>query len=198
MAISAWGSLLIMGALRADDALTPVSFEAGGVGYIVSQDYAAQHKVEFIAGMPEIEHPKDVDFWTPTPDQVLVAERVFRDWIQDGAKSAAAVFPDMGANPDGYPPGEPAYEQKEFGLIIQNYGQYERQYVGLVVQGRKVILCSYFAGLEANPATDFVFMQKVFAEDKGIHFLQAWFDPDAKSCSDLVMVGMWQKDPPNF
>ena len=198
MAISVWGWCLILGAVRADEALTPVNFEAGGVGYIVSQEYAAGHKVEFMAGLPEFEREKDIDFWTPSADEVLVAERVFREWIQDGAKDPAAVFPDMGANPDGFPAGEPEFERKEFALIVQNYGGYARQYVGLVVQGRKVILCNYFAGLEANPATDFVFLQKVFVEGKEIHFLQSWYDPDAKNCSDLVMVGLWQKDSPGF
>jgi hypothetical protein len=195
MAISFWVSCLFLGAVRADEAMTPVTFDVG-VGYVIPQEHAAEHKADFLAGLTE--YQQDIDFWTPSPEDVVMAERVFREWLQGGAKDPAAVFPDMGTNPSGYPPGEPEFERQEMALIVQNYGSYARQYVGLVVQGRKVILCNYFAGLEADPAGGFVFLQKAFAKDKGIHFVQAWYDPDARTCSELVMVGLWQKEQPDF
>jgi len=172
--------------------MTRVALEEGGSGYIVSEKYAAEHKADFLASLTD--YQPDIDFWTPSPDDIVVAERVFRQWIEDGAKDPAAVYPEMGAHPENFSPGEPEFQQKEMALIAQNYGRYARQYAGLIVQGRKVILCNYFAGLEANPAGSFVFMQNVFVPHKGIHFVQGWFDPDAKSCSKLVMVGLWQKD----
>ena len=172
--------------------MTRVALEEGGSGYIVSEKYAAEHKADFLASLTD--YQPDINFWTPSPDDIVVAERVFRQWIEDGAKDPAAVYPEMGAHPENFSPGEPEFQQKEMALIAQNYGRYARQYAGLIVQGRKVILCNYFAGLEANPAGSFVFMQNVFVPHKGIHFVQGWFDPDAKSCSKLVMVGLWQKD----
>jgi hypothetical protein len=188
-------SCLASGTVRADNVMTPVNFDSG-VGYIVSPEYAAAHKQDFLTDM--LEYHKDVDFWMPTADDVIVAERAFRQWIQDGSKDAGAVFPDMDRYPESFPPGEVEFERLELGLINQNYASYARQYVGLVVHGRKVILCNYYSNLEADPAVGFVFMRKVFVEDRGIHFVQGWFDPDTRLCSNIVIVGLWQKLPDKF
>jgi hypothetical protein len=211
MAVLIGMSCLAPGHVRGDDAMppsepaaptapaapvAPVTLGDGGTAYIISADYAAGHKADFLSDLTEFH--KVIDFWTPTPDEIIVAERVFRQWIQDGARDPTSVYPEMAKLPQNFPPGEPEFEQNEMALIDQNYSRYTRQYAGLIIRGRRVILCNYFTGLEADPSTGYVFKRKVFAENKDIHFVQAWYDPDARTCSNLVMVGLWQKKHPKF
>ena len=74
-----------------------------------------------------------------------------------------------------------------------NYDSYQRQYVGLIVGGKKIVFCNYSEGTKIDPASDYIFIQKVFIPDGTIHFLQARVDPLLKTCSNVSFIGSWQK-----
>jgi hypothetical protein len=53
--------------------------------------------------------------------------------------------------------------------------------------------------VKVDPSTDYIFIQKVFVPDGTMHFLQCRFDSEAKSCSNVSMIGPWQpKEKGNF
>jgi hypothetical protein len=141
---------------------------------------------------------KTADFWTPSTDDVIVAERTFREWIKSGAKEASAVFPEMADHPENFPPDEVEFERRELDWVDQNYEGYARQFVGIIVDGQKFIVCNYSIVPGADPAAGYLFLQKTFAGGRGMHFVEAWYDPDAKSCSRLAMVGLWQEGKGKF
>jgi hypothetical protein len=135
-------------------------------------------------------------FWTPTEVDVIVAERVFRELIERAAKDPALLFPDLAPNHDPADLAAAAQlenERYELTLVSGNYDSYSRQYVGIIVGGRKLIFCNYSVGAKVDPSTDYIFIQKVFVPDGAVHFLQCRFDPEAKTCSKVSMIGSWQR-----
>jgi hypothetical protein len=67
-----------------------------------------------------------------------------------------------------------------------------RQYAGIVIDGKKLVFCNYSDGAKADPSTDYIFIQKVFAPDGTVRFLQCRFDPELKTCSNVSIIGSWQ------
>jgi hypothetical protein len=172
----------------ADEPLARVSLESRA-GYVVSEKYASDHRADFVASL--VEYTPQVDFWTPSATDVIVAERTLRELIHDGTREIGLVFPGMG-KADAYSVDEVERERTEVDLVERNYLRYNRQFVGLVMDGRKVILCNFSDGPKVDPAKDYVFIQKVFV-DHGMHFLQARFDMETKTCSKVSLIGTWQE-----
>ena len=167
------------------------------VGYIVPEAYALDHKADLVDSIPG--PVKITGFWTPTEQDVAVADRVFRDLIHSAAKDPTLLFPDLApsSDPDAPPdPGKAALleqERNELILVLENYDRYLREYVGIIIDDQKLVFCNYSDGAKVDPATDYIFIQKVFESDGTVHFLQCRFDPEAKTCSTVSMIGPWQK-----
>jgi len=155
-------------------------------GYIIPQSYAQNHKAELVASIPD--EPKIDDFWTPPEQDVRVADRVLRDTIHDAMKNPALLFPDL-------TPDNPDLEQErnELTLVSQNFENYHRQYVGIIVGGNQLVLCNYSVGAKVDPSTDYIFIQKSFAPGGKMHFLQCRVDAHWKTCTNVSMVGSWQQ-----
>ena len=165
-------------------------------GYIVPESYAEAHKADLLASLPG---PVKIDgFWTPSESSVTVAERVFRERIESAAKDPALLFPGL-AKKAGSGAGDPTesldYQQKELELISVNFDSYLRQYVGIIMEKKKLIFCNYSVGVKVDPSTDYIFTDKVFVGDGTVHFLQCRFDPQEKTCSNVSMIGSWQRSP---
>jgi hypothetical protein len=192
---------LTFSAARADGPLLRVALGVRS-GYIVPRDYAEDHQADLIAGIPGLERISG--FWTPTEVDVIVAERVFQDLIRSAAKDPKLLFPDLAPNPDPTVPADLVAaaqlenERYELTLVSGNYGRYSRQYVGIIIDGQKLVFCNYSEGTKVDPATDYIFIQKVFVPDGTVHFLQCRFDPVAKTCLNVSMIGSWQKEKANF
>jgi hypothetical protein len=188
---------LAFSAAWADGPLVRVSLASGHSGYIVPESYAGKHKADLIANIPG---PLRIDgFWTPTEVDVIVAERVFRDLIHAAIKDPTLLFPDLAPNPDPAVPADLAAaaelenERYELTLVSSNYDRYSRQYIGIIVDGQKLVFCNYSDGTKVDPSTDYIFVDKVFVPDGTIHFLQCRFDPLSKTCSNVSMIGSWQR-----
>jgi hypothetical protein len=176
---------------RADDSFSAVTTPPSShPGYIVSEKYATAHKADLVASLPG--EPKIDGFWTPTEQNVAVAERVFRELIHNAAKDPALLFPDLAEATDADSIAALKNEKIELGLVDANYEAYLRQYVGVIIDANKVILCNYSDAPKINPATDYIFIQKVFTSDGTLHFLQCRFDSSAKTCSNVSIIGSWQ------
>jgi hypothetical protein len=176
---------------RADDAFTRISMDAHWA-YIVPENYAAAHKAELVESIPG---PVVIDdFWTPPEQDVRVADRVLLDLLHDAVKDPTILFPDLTPNPDptAPPPRDSLeYEQNELARVSENYSRYLRQYVGIIVDGQKLIFCNYSEGTEADPSTDYIFVQKTFIPGES-RFLQCRFEPWQKVCSNVSLIGSWQ------
>ena len=163
-------------------------------GYIVPESYADAHKIDLAANIPAT--VKIEGFWTPSELSVTVAERVFRERIQSAAKDPALLFPGL-AKKAGSGAGDPTesldYQQKELELISVNFDSYLRQYVGIIMEKKKLIFCNYSVGVKVDPSTDYIFTDKVFVGDGTVHFLQCRFDPESKTCSNVSIIGPWQR-----
>jgi hypothetical protein len=190
-------SLVVFGgmvsAVRADDSFAKVIFEDSTEGYIVSRDYAEDHKAELTDTIPG---PVKIDgFWTPTEQDVDVAERVLRDLLDDAMKDPATLFPDLATskNPDDLKDFK--QERNELVLVAQNYNRYVRQYVGVIIEKQKLVFCNYSYGTKVDPSADYIFIDQVFAPDGAIRFLQCRFEPKGKVCSNVSLIGSWQPPP---
>jgi hypothetical protein len=183
-------------ARSADGPFVRINLESR-IGYIVPETYASEHKADLLASVPG--PVKITGFWTPSEQDVAVADRAFRDLIHAAAKDPTILFPDLAPSSDPAEPADPGkadqleQERNELALVSENYDSYRRQYVGIIIDGQELVFCNYSAGTKADPADDYIFIQKVFLSDGTIHFLQCRFDPEAKTCSNVSMIGPWLK-----
>jgi hypothetical protein len=138
-------------------------------------------------------------FWTPSEIDVIVADRVFRELIQDATKEPTLLFPDLAPNSDSPASVKIAAaaqlenERYELSLVSTHFDEYARQYAGIIVDGQKFVLCNYACVPKVDPSTGYLCIEKVFVADGTVHFLQCRFDPDAKACSNVSLFGSWQK-----
>jgi len=174
---------------RGDDALHKVA-TGTHVGYILSDAQAEANKADLIASLPGA--VKVDGFWTPTEQDVAVADRAFRDLIRDSVKDPTLLFPDLPTDPDPTKRDTLEYERRELSLILDNYDTYQRQYAGLIIDGIKIVFCNYSCGPKFNASTGYIFMQKTFVPDGSVHFLQCRFEPILKTCSNVSFIGSWQ------
>jgi hypothetical protein len=196
ISLAAFG--LAFSAAWADGPLVRVSLAPGShSGYIVPESYANEYKAEVMTSIPGL--TKFEGFWTPTEVDVIVADRAFREMIHAAVKDPTLLFPDLAPNPDPAVPANLAAaselenERNELALVSRNYGGYLRQYVGIIVDGQKLVFCNYSEGTKVDPSTDYIFIERVFVRDGGIRFLQCRFDPIEKTCSNVSMIGSWQE-----
>jgi hypothetical protein len=174
---------------RADDALIRIVISARPA-YIISESYAAAHKAEIIASLPGIDH---VDgFWTPPEQDIDVADRVVRELVHSASKDPKSVFPDASDDPNASGTDSLAYLKTELELVSSNYTSYRRQYLGIILEGQKLVFCNYVAGPKLDPAAGFLAVEKVFREGNGVRFLQCRFEPWQKTASNLAIIGSWQ------
>jgi hypothetical protein len=175
----------------ADGPLVRVALAMGShSGYIVSERYAWEHKADLIASIPG---PVKIDgFWTPPEQDVAVADRAFRDLLHSAVKDPTLLFPDLPPNADPAASDSLEHERNELTLVSRNYDSYLRQYVGIIIDGKKLVFCNYSDGANVDPSTDYIFIHKVFAPGGTVHFLQCRFDPESKTCSNVSIIGSWQ------
>ena len=166
------------------------------IGYIVPESYAENHKADLVANIPG---PVNIDgFWTPPLQDVAVADRALRDMIHDAIKDPTLLFPDLAPNPDPTAPvnrdaaNQLEQERNELDLISRNYDAYVRQYVGIIIDGTKLVFCNYSEGTKVDPSADYIFADKVFVPDGTVRFLQCRFEPWSKTCSNVSIIGSWQ------
>lgn len=104
-----------------------------------------------------------IEYWTPTEENVIAMENDLVSFLQE--------------NPDRfYSSGTPVWERLD---------EYNRQYVGIVLDGKQIIYANYFCdSVEIDWRKDFVFVT-----DGGDCFFQFKYDVDAATFFDLQVNG---------
>jgi hypothetical protein len=115
--------------------------------YIVPAAYA-QKPVSFVRrqladALTREQNRKGVAFWTPTPLQSLQAEVAVHKFILESVHQTTLAFPDI----DQWKGNPRAMEQaaKELERVKRDYEKYVGQFVGIVIDQKKYIYCSYFS-----------------------------------------------------
>jgi hypothetical protein len=104
-----------------------------------------------------------IEYWTPTEENVTAIENELGVFLQE--------------NPNHlYGSGTPVWERLD---------EYNRQYIGFVLDGRPIIYANYFCdSVETNWRTDFVFVM-----DGGDCFFQFKYDVESAEFFDLQVNG---------
>ena len=168
--------------------LVPCEVGAHG-GYLVPPDYAEAHRADILATLPD--EPQVDSFWKVTEQAAIVADRNLRETLEDAAKDPTQLFPDLTPGGDATQPDSLEYQRNELRLIVEHYGSYLRQYVGVVIDGRQYVQLNYAEGPGLDPAEGFVCIHRVFVPGK-MRFLQCRFDWEYKKISNVSMYGTWQ------
>jgi hypothetical protein len=173
---------------RGDDAFVLGEVGPHG-GYLVPESYADKHRADILATLPD--EPEVTGFWTVSEQVAIVADRHLRETLEDAAKDPTQLFPDLTPGGDATQPDSLEYQRNELKLIVDHYGVYARQYVGLVIDGQRIVLLNYAVGPRLDPSAGYIFIHRVF--DPGtMRFLEARFNWDDKTLGNVSMYGSWQ------
>jgi hypothetical protein len=175
--------------VRDDDA--PVKCEVGTHGgYLIPVGYAEAHRADIVSTLPD--GPEVDGFWKVSEQIAIVSDRNLRETIEDAIKDPTLLFPDLTPGGDATVPDSLEYQRNELRLVLEHYGAYERQYVGVVIEGREFVVCNYALGPDLDPAAGYLFIHKIFQPGSRLHFLQCRFDWDYRKISNVAFVGPWQ------
>ena len=101
------------------------------------------------------------EFWEPSMDDISAAEACIGQFL-------AAVAQDSNA-----------YQSEDAAFILENLGEYRRQYVGIVVEGEKRVWCNAFFSKDSFPDWQRI---PVDVDGGGNHFWQIEYDPLRDEC----------------
>jgi hypothetical protein len=103
------------------------------------------------------------EYWTPSENDVLALEDELSAYLQN--------------NPDRFYEGTPVWKRLD---------EYDRQYIGMMLDGKKIIYANYFCdSIETDWRKDFVFVM-----DGGDCFFQFKYDVDSAEFFDLQVNGV--------
>lgn len=102
------------------------------------------------------------EYWTPSENDVLALENELAAYLQD--------------NPDRFYGGTPVWERLD---------EYNRQYIGIILDGKEIIYANYFCDSIQDWRKDFVFVM-----DGGDCFFQFKYDADSAEFFDLQVNGV--------
>ena len=188
MTISVWAAVLVGATARADEPFLPVDL-GSATGYIVPEKAAAADKAGLTASMPGVE--KIDGFWTPTEANARQAERALRETLERAAKDPSLLFPDLAGKEKGDFMLE--LERDNLNQVLQHYDVYGRQYAGIILMGKRLVFCNYADVRGVDFSRIYISMDHYFATDGVTHFLLARFDPEAKTCANISMIGPWRR-----
>ncbi|MCE0498660.1 MAG: hypothetical protein LV481_12010 [Methylacidiphilales bacterium] len=182
--------LFVLSTCEADEIFFPVYTDAQP-GLIVSEKYALDHKADFNDSLGK--NGQTLYFWTPTLQDIAEAQQALRKSIDQGCTDPSQIFAQL-APKGGYSADEVQRQGVEITFIREHYDRYARQYVGIIMDGKKLVFCNfvdteYSDSKAVDPTKEYVFVQKAFAKD--MHFLQAQYDPEAKKVLNVALTGYW-------
>jgi hypothetical protein len=124
--------------------------------------FPAEQAQELGIGDWFVEDGQTTEYWTPSESDVLILENGLGPFLQN--------------NPDRF------NEQKA--PIWERLDGYNRQYIGIILAGKKVIYANYFCDSVQDWRKDFVFVM-----DGGDCFFQFKYDVDSAEFFDLQVNG---------
>jgi hypothetical protein len=127
-----------------------------------------------------------MSFWTPSPGDIRRAETRIRDVL-----TAAASSSRDGPDASRLSHEEREYQLREIRKIVDHFGNYRRQYMGIVVSGSRRILCNFFM---KEPETSPFIGDRwrcdwVVVDDGGFWYWQIQFDVEADTCIEFRSNG---------
>lgn len=131
-------------------------------------------------------------FWVPTLEQVQASEPVILGYLKWAEKNTSKVFP-WAIKDEKERREVMANAQLYISLVRVDYDLYQRQYTGIVMDGRRLIVCNFFyrgqLGEEFGPDPVTRYVQ---VNDGGHCYWQVYYDLKKKTCSDLSINGPWE------
>ncbi len=171
-----------------DDGLVKCDVGPHG-GYLVPVSYADAHRADILATLPD--EPQVDGFWKVSEQIAIVADRNLRETLEDAVKDPTLLFPDLTAGKDATLPDSLEYQRNELKAIVEHFGAYYRQYVGLMIDGHQIVLLNYSVGPGLDPAKGFICIHRVFRPGE-MRFLQCRFNWDYSKLTNVSMYGSWQ------
>lgn len=129
-------------------------------GVIFSEERASEFRFLF--------SEESTNFWEPSVEDVTRAEACIREFV-------AAVEKDP-----------QAYQREDAGFILENLREYRRQYVGLVVDGEKLVWINSFYFEDRYQDWE---SAPVYVLDGGNHFWQIEYVPLKDTCNHFYVHG---------
>lgn len=153
--------LFVMLALLLISSCTPSARNLQGEHWVI---FSAEQSSEWKIGSWFTQNSEDMEYWTPTEENVLAVEKELASYLQE--------------NPDQfYETGTPVWEKLD---------EYNRQYIGIILDGKQIIYANYFCdSVETNWRKDFVFVM-----DGGDCFFQFKYDVETAEFFDLQINGV--------
>jgi hypothetical protein len=186
--------------VRADhiERMFPV-YTAENPGLIVSKEDFLANRLEIQAYL-RANVGKD-DFWTPPNDQVTRAELAVQQVVDKGTKDSSPFYR-FAALPTGVSP-KAIESSREFELAqVQSlYARYFRQFVGLILNGRKFIFYNFVQPEDLDNMKEYpapAFVSSANARTERLHFIRALYDVETGRCSEMSLVGEYVMPPGAF
>jgi len=110
--------------------------------------------------------------WTPTPEQPQKALSSIRPFLNLASKTNAQ-------------------QRTEIQKILANMKNYRVQFIGVVRDGRKVMLCNFFPAPEAGGKDERPYWKRdqIMVDDGGFQYWQIYYDPNTDKCFDFASNG---------
>ena len=125
--------------------------------------FPAEQASEQSIGSWLVSNDQTLEYWTPSENDILTLENGLISYLQ--------------SNPDRFYEATPVWERLD---------EYNRQYVGIILDGKKIVYANYFCNrVEIDWRKDFVFVM-----DGGDCFFQFKYDVEAAEFFDLQVNGM--------
>lgn len=125
--------------------------------------FSAEHSKELKVGDWLVGNGKSIEYWTPTEQNVLDLENEVAAFLQENSDRF-------------YSQDTPVWERLD---------EYERQYVGLILDGKNIVYANYFCNSTGTDwKQDFVFIM-----DGGACYFQFKYDADSGELFDLQVNG---------
>jgi hypothetical protein len=119
-------------------------------------------------------------FWTPSPQEVELVETRLKEALQKAVKDPAQL------NEYAKTSDSQKYLSQQIAQILSHYGEYRRQYIGLVIHGKRHIYVNSFSSRDS--ASDYT-KQFVMVLDGGFWFWQILYSMDDGTFLNLSING---------
>jgi hypothetical protein len=111
------------------------SVKTNGIEGVIVGEHTAQGWRTFIPGARGV--------WTPTPQDVAAAENHLRAALEKGATDPATIMPGP------FSELSRKFSREAIARVLEHYKEYRRQYVGVVIRGKRYVFLNSFSAHES-------------------------------------------------
>ncbi|MDR3401252.1 MAG: hypothetical protein P4L99_02045 [Chthoniobacter sp.] len=118
-------------------------------------------------------------FWTPSPQDVAAAENQLRAALEKGVKDPATIMPGP------FSELSRKFSKEEIASVLEHYKEYRRQYIGVVIRGKRYVFLNSFSAHESMHEKE----RFVLVMDGGYWFWHVLYSVEDGSFSALMVNG---------